>query len=43
MCAVATFPTTNPTWTELGTISDLRAEKPVTDRLSYGKAYWPTC
>jgi hypothetical protein len=32
----ATLSTTNPTWTDPGSNSGLRGEKPATDRLSHG-------
>jgi hypothetical protein len=37
-CPSATWSTTNPAWTDLGANTDLRGEKPVTNRLSYGTA-----
>jgi hypothetical protein len=35
-CLSATLSTTSPTWTDAGSNSGRRGEKPVTNRLSYG-------
>jgi hypothetical protein len=37
-CHSATLSTTNPTWTDPGTNSGLRGERPTTNRLSHGTA-----
>jgi hypothetical protein len=37
-CPIATLSTTNPTWTDPGSIPCLRAERPATNRLSHGTA-----
>jgi hypothetical protein len=37
-CPSATLSTTNPTWTDPGSISGLRGERPATNRLSHGTA-----
>jgi hypothetical protein len=39
-CHSATLSTTNPTWTEQGSKPDLRGERPATNRLRHGKAYF---
>jgi hypothetical protein len=41
-CPSATFSTTNPTFTALGTNPVLCGEKPATNRLSYGTAMYNT-
>jgi hypothetical protein len=41
-CSSATLPTTNPTWTELGSNPGLRGERPATNRLSHGTAFLPS-
>jgi hypothetical protein len=38
-CPSATLSTTNPTWTDLGSNSALRGERPATNRLSHGTAH----
>jgi hypothetical protein len=37
-CPSATLSTTNPTWTDRGSNTGLRGERPATDRLSHGNA-----
>jgi hypothetical protein len=37
-CPSATLSTTNPTWTDPGSNSGLRGERPATNRLSHGTA-----
>jgi hypothetical protein len=37
-CPIATLSTTNPTYTDPGASSNLRGERPVTNRLSHGTA-----
>jgi hypothetical protein len=37
-CRSATLSTTNPTWTDTGSNSGLRGERPATNRLSHGTA-----
>jgi hypothetical protein len=38
-CPSATLPTINPTWTDPGSNSGLRGERPATNRLSDGTAH----
>jgi hypothetical protein len=38
-CPSATLSTTNPTWTDPGSNSGLRGERPATNRLSHGTAF----
>jgi hypothetical protein len=38
-CPSATLSTTNPTWTDPGSNSGLRSERPGTNRLSHGTAF----
>jgi hypothetical protein len=37
-CPIATFSTTNPTWTDPGSNPVLRGGRPMTNRLSHGTA-----
>jgi hypothetical protein len=39
-CPSATLSTKNPTWSDLGSNPGLRGERPATNRLSHGTAYY---